>query len=127
MYHHLAGILQTKRPDEAVIEAGGVGYLLRISLNTYAKLPALGTQTKLFTHLHVAEDALSLIGFATEDERDFFQQLRTVSGIGTTTALAVLSGGNVSDLRGAILRGEVSTLRRARGVGDKTARRIVLE
>lgn len=127
MYHHITGTLVVKQPGEAVLEAGGVGYRLRISLNAYAALPPVGARAKLLTHLHVAEGALSLIGFASETEREFFLQLSSVSGVGLSTALAILSAGRVEDLRQAVRLGDVASLKRVKGVGDRTARRILLE
>lgn len=128
MYHHLAGILSAKTPGEAIVEAGGVGYQLRISLHTYETLPAAGQPVKVLTHLHVTDDNLALYGFATERERAFFRQLiGNVKGVGPRVALAVLSGGRVEHLQQAIRLGDVATLKAIKGVGEATAKRIVLE
>lgn len=128
MYHHLAGILASKTPGEAIVEAAGVGYQLRISLHTYETLPAAGQPVKVLTHLHVTDDNLALYGFATERERAFFRQLiGNVKGVGPRVALAVLSGGRVEHLQQAIRLGDVATLKAIKGVGEATAKRIVLE
>lgn len=128
MYHHLAGILSSKTPGEAIVEAAGVGYQLRISLHTYEALPAAGQPVKVLTHLHVTDDNLALYGFATERERAFFRQLTgNVKGVGPRVALAVLSGGRVEHLQQAIRLGDVATLKAIKGVGEATAKRIVLE
>lgn len=128
MYHHLAGILSSKTPGEAIVEAAGVGYQLRISLYTYETLPAAGQPVKILTHLHVTDDNLALYGFATERERAFFRQLiGNVKGVGPRVALAVLSGGRVEHLQQAIRLGDIATLKAIKGVGDATAKRIVLE
>src|ERR1035437_3193976 len=98
MFHHIAGILDTKTAHEAVVDAGGVGYLLRIPLSTATALPDVGQRVKLQAYLHVTQDAQTLYGFATAAEREFFLQLMTVNGVGPKLALAVLSGGRVEDI-----------------------------
>ncbi|MCZ7645421.1 MAG: Holliday junction branch migration protein RuvA [Planctomycetota bacterium] len=128
MFHHVRGALIRKFPNEAVVEAGGVGYQLLIPLGTYQALPALGQPVTLFAHLHVTDDALTLFGFATEAERVFFRQLTgTVKGVGPRVALAILSGGRIEHLQQAIRLGDVATLKAIKGVGEATAKRIVLE
>lgn len=128
MYHHLRGTLIRKMPGEAVVEAGGVGYLLLISLPGYQALPNLGQPVTLYTHLQVTDDALTLFGFVTEAERHFFRQLiHNVKGVGPRMALTVLSGGRMEHLQQAIRLGDVDTLKRIKGVGENTAKRIVLE
>jgi Holliday junction DNA helicase RuvA len=109
------------------VDAGGVGYLLRVPLSTSGALPAVGQRVKLYAYLSVSQDALTLYGFATEAERDFFLQLITVSGVGPKLALAVLSGGRVPDIQQAIRLGDFTTLKRIKGVGEATAKKIVLE
>src|SRR5258706_5618395 len=93
MFNHIAGTLDSKTPTEAVVDANGVGYVLRIPLSTATALPDPGTRVKLFAHLHVTDDAHTLFGFATEGERESFLQLLTVNGVGPKMALTVLSGG----------------------------------
>ena len=129
MYHHIAGTLEAKSPTEAVIDANGIGYILRIPISTSVALPepAPGRRVRLLTHLHVTEDAHTLFGFATAGEREFFLQLLTVNGVGPKLALAVLSGGRVQDIQQAIRLGDFATLRRIKGVGETTAKKIVLE
>ncbi|MEI6231803.1 MAG: Holliday junction branch migration protein RuvA [Planctomycetota bacterium] len=127
MYNHIAGTLESKTSSEAVVDANGVGYALRIPISTAAWLPDVGTRVKLLTHFHVTEDQHTLFGFATEKEREFFLQLRTVSGVGPKTALAVLSAGRVEDIQQAIRLGDFASLKRVKGVGEGTAKKIVLE
>lgn len=128
MYHHVRGNLVTKEPGEAVVEAGGVGYLLRIPFSTFVALPAVGKPVKLLAHLHVTDDALTLFGFTTEDERRFFLQLiGHVKGVGPRLALAVLSGGRLDHIQQAIRLGDVKALKAIKGLGEATAKRIVLE
>ena len=128
MFHHVTGTLASKSPTEAVLEAGGVGYAIRIPASTYETLPATGKPATLLTHLHVTDDALTLFGFATAAEREFFLQLiQNVNGVGPKVALAVLSGGRLEHLQQAIRLGDVAFLKSIRGVGDATAKRIVLE
>lgn len=127
MLNHIAGTLDSKTATEAVVDANGVGYALRIPLSTATWLPDVGTRVKLLAHLHVTEDAHTLFGFATEREREFFLQLRTVSGVGPKTALAVLSAGRVEDIQQAIRLGDFATLKKVKGVGEGTAKKIVLE
>jgi Holliday junction DNA helicase RuvA len=128
MFHHVTGTLASKSPTEAVLEAGGVGYLIRIPLSTYEALPPAGKPATLLTYLHVTDDALTLFGFGTAAEREFFLQLiQNVNGVGPKLALAVLSGGRLDHLQQAIRLGDVAFLKSIRGVGDATAKRIVLE
>ncbi len=127
MINHIAGTLESKTASEAVVDAIGVGYVLRIPISTASWLPDVGTRVKLLAHLHVTDDAHTLFGFATEQEREFFLQLRTVSGVGPKTALAVLSAGRVEDIQQAIRLGDFASLKRVKGVGEGTAKKIVLE
>lgn len=128
MFHHITGALAARTPTQAVVEAGGVGYLLKIPLSTYEALPATGKPVTLLTYLHVTDDALTLFGFATAAERDFFLQLiQNVNGVGPKVALAVLSGGRLEHIQQAIRLGDVTALKAIRGIGDATAKRIVLE
>src|SRR4026208_899092 len=127
MYNHIAGTLESKTNTEAVVDANGVGYVLRIPLSTATALPKVGLRTKLLAYLHVTQDAQTLYGFFTEVEREFFLQLMTVSGVGPKMALTVLSGGRVQDIQQAIRLGDFATLNRIKGVGEGTAKKIVLE
>ena len=127
MYNHIAGTLESKTAAEAVVDANGVGYLLRIPLSTATTLPDVGRRVKLLAYLHVTQDGQTLFGFMTAAEREFFLQLMTVSGVGPKLALAVLSGGRVEDVQQAIRLGDFATLKRIKGVGENTAKKIVLE
>lgn len=127
MYNHISGILDAKTASEAVIDANGVGYVLRVPASTYGVLPNIGQRVKLLAYLHVTDDAHTLYGFATALEREFFLQLMTVSGVGPKMAMTVLSGGRVPDIQQAIRLGDFGSLKRIKGVGDGTAKKIVLE
>ena len=127
MIHHLTGSLLQKSPTRAVVDVGGVGYGVSISLSTYAHLGSEGDPVRLFIHTYVREDRLELFGFSEPAEREMFQLLIGVSGIGPNSAQAILSGMSVADLQRAIHQEEVSELTRVRGVGPKTARRVVVE
>jgi holliday junction DNA helicase RuvA len=123
----LRGKLLEKHPNQVIIETGGVGYDVVIPVSTFSALPDSGAEVKLRIHTHVREDALSLFGFLTLDEKTIFEKLISVSGIGPTLAIKVLSGMATSDLTAAIRNGHVEQLVRIPGVGKKTAERIVLE
>lgn len=126
MFAYIQGKLAEKNPAYAVIEANGVGYLLHISLNTYILLPEDGP-CKLFTHHVVREDAQLLYGFAGEEERDLFRLLISVSGVGPNTARMLLSSLKVSDLKDAITGGKVGVLKSIKGIGEKSAQRIIVD
>src|SRR5579872_2000244 len=123
----LRGTLLEKHPNQAIVEAGGVGYDVIIPVSTFTHLPEAGAEVRLRIHTHVREDALSLYGFLTQDEKALFERLISVSGIGPTLAVKVLSGVAAPDLIHAIQRSEVERLVRIPGVGKKTAERMVLE
>ena len=117
----LRGVLLEKHPNQAIVEAGGVGYDVTIPVSTYTHLPEMGAEVRLRIHTHVREDALALYGFLTQDEKALFEKLIGVSGIGPTLAVKVLSGVTAVDLVNAIRRSEVERLVRIPGVGKKTA------
>ena len=123
----LRGKLLEKHPNQVIIETGGVGYDVVIPVSTFSALPDAGAEVKLRIHTHVREDALALFGFLTSEEKTIFEKLISVSGIGPTLAIKVLSGMATSDLTAAIRNGHVEQLVRIPGVGKKTAERIVLE
>jgi holliday junction DNA helicase RuvA len=123
----LRGMLLEKHPNQAIVEAGGVGYDVTIPVSTFTRLPDSGTEVRLRIYTHVREDALSLYGFLTQDEKALFEKLIGVSGIGPTLAVKILSGLAAPDLVAAIRRGEADRLVRIPGVGKKTADRMVLE
>lgn len=123
----LEGTLVEKAPGTAVILAGGVGYAISIPLSTFDVLPATGETARVFTYLHVREDALLLFGFGTREERSTFEKMIAISGIGPKLALAILSSMPPSELVVAIETGQTGRLNKISGVGKKTAERLVLE
>ncbi|MGE5644748.1 MAG: Holliday junction branch migration protein RuvA [Acidobacteriota bacterium] len=127
MIAHLRGILLEKHPNQAIVEAGGVGYDVTIPVSTFSSLPEPGGEARLRVYTHVREDALALFGFATAEEKTLFERLISVSGIGPKLAITVLSGLAAEDLTAAIRGGEVERLVRIPGVGKKTAERMILE
>ena len=127
MISFLRGLLLEKTPGAAIVDVGGVGYELFISVPTFTHLPDAGGEVRLRVHTHVREDALSLFGFLTSDEKALFEKLISVSGIGPKLAMNVLSGLAAGDLVTAIRGGQTDRLVRIPGVGKKTAERIVLE
>ena len=127
MYHHINGLVVEKTPAFAVVEAGGVGYFIRITSETFKKLPAVNCECRLFLYLSVREDAHELFGFATREEKLLFLDLDKVKGVGPQHALSILSSAPVEELHRAITAGDIKTLTRAKGVGKKLAQRIVLE
>ena len=123
----LHGKLAQKSPAKAVVECGGVGYEALIPLSTYERLPATGGEVMLLTHHEVREDAQLLYGFASEAERDLFALLVSVSGVGPKIALSVISGFSVGEVQLCIANGDAKRLATVKGVGRKTAERIVVE
>lgn len=128
MYEYIQGKLASLEPTQAVIDCGGVGYLLEISLNTYETLRrAEGDSVKLYAHHVVREDAQQLFGFSDMAEREMFRLLVGISGVGNQTARVMLSSLTVDELRTAIQAQDVKKVQRVKGIGAKTAQRIVLE
>ena len=128
MYEYIQGRLASLEPTQAVIDCGGVGYLLEISLNTYEALRrADGDVVKLYAHHVVREDAQQLFGFSDMAEREMFRLLVSISGVGNQTARVMLSSLTVDELRNAIQTQDVKKVQRVKGIGAKTAQRIVLE
>ncbi|MBF0160872.1 MAG: Holliday junction branch migration protein RuvA [Magnetococcales bacterium] len=123
----LRGVLAEKQPDHLVLDVGGVGYRLFVSLTTYEKLPGVGATVQLFTVTHVREDALHLYGFVSQEERSLFVLLNNISGIGTRMAISVLSTLSAPALVAAIAAEDLPTLCLVPGVGRKTAQRLVIE
>ena len=123
----LRGTLIEKSPNQAIVEAGGVGYDVMIPVSTFTGLPDAGAEVRLKIHTHVREDALLLYGFLTIDEKTLFEKLIGVSGIGPKLAVTILSGMTAGDLIRSIRSGEVEKLVRIPGIGKKTAERMVLE
>ncbi len=126
MYAYIDGKLTFKNPAFVVVEAGGVGYHINISLNTYSSL-ANSEQCKLFTWLHVKEDAHTLYGFADEGERRLFLHLISVAGIGPNTGRMILSSITPIEIQAAIVNADYPLIQRIKGLGAKTAQRLVLE
>jgi Holliday junction DNA helicase RuvA len=123
----LSGTVAVRRSDHVVLECGGVGYRLAVSAETLRQVPALGHSAVLHTHLVVREDALSLYGFATEEERDLFLMLLGVQSVGPKLALEVLSGGSPRELVAALAAGDSARFQAVRGIGKRTAERIIVE
>ncbi|GAB1405053.1 MAG: Holliday junction branch migration protein RuvA [Lentimicrobiaceae bacterium] len=126
MYAFIEGKVEAPGPTSTVINCSGVGYEILISVNTYTRIKDLGN-CRLFTHLVVRDDAHILYGFATEDERAVFRQLISVSGVGAGTARLILSSLTPDEIANAILTGNVALLQRVKGIGGKTAQRIIVD
>ena len=126
MITHIQGKLVEKTPTEVVIDCGGVGYHINISLHTYSLLPQ-SDQIKLFTHLQVKEDAHTLFGFIEKSEREIFKMLLSVSGIGASIARTMLSSLDPKQIIQAIAVGDVVTIQSIKGIGAKTAQRAILD
>lgn len=127
MYAHIEGIVAEKDQDSIVLDAGGVGYLLNVSGATLSMAPAVGEKMKLFCVLNVREDAMELFGFYSREEKKMYERLRSVSGVGSRTALQILSSLSVRNLSIALVTGDANALTRVPGIGKKTAQRLVLE
>lgn len=127
MYAHIEGIVAEKDQDSIVLDAGGVGYLLNVSGATLSVAPAVGEKMKLYCVLNVREDAMELYGFYSREEKRMYERLRSVSGVGSRTALQILSALSVRDLSIALVTGDAAALTRVPGIGKKTAQRLVLE
>jgi Holliday junction DNA helicase RuvA len=126
MYEYIKGTISGLTPAGVVIETGGIGYFLHISVNTFSRING-NEHSKLFLHQVVREDAHLLYGFADKDERDFFRMLISVNGIGSAIAIMMLSSYIPDDLRNAILTENVNLLRSIKGIGAKTAQRVIIE
>src|SRR6185369_5353505 len=127
MIAHLRGKLIARHPNQAIVEAGGVGYDVAITVSTFSDLPPLGTEVALHIHTHVREDQLALYGFLKREEKQLFEKLITVSGIGPKLAITVLSGMPADEMINAIRSNDLARLTKIPGVGRKTAERMVLE
>jgi Holliday junction DNA helicase RuvA len=121
------GEVMVRRPDHVVIDAGGVGYRLTVSAETLKAVPATGREAFLHAELVAREDSLALFGFASEEERDLFGQLVSVSGVGPKVAIAALSGGPARELLRAIAAGDAKRFQATPGIGKRTAERIIVE
>lgn len=127
MISYLKGILVDKQPTVATIEVGGFGLKINIPLSTYEKLPDKGSSLLLHTHFHVREDEMSLYGFINMDELEMFRYLIGVSGIGPKVALGILSGTGIVQLKNSVREGDVERLTTIKGIGKKTAQRLIVE
>ena len=127
MIGRLIGRLVAKHPPQVTLDVGGVGYELDVPMSTFYNLPAAGDTATLYTHLVVREDAHTLYGFASLEERSVFRQLIRISGIGARTALALLSGLSVAELAQSVATQDSARLTKVPGIGKKTAERLLLE
>jgi Holliday junction DNA helicase RuvA len=127
MIAHLRGKLIARHPNQAIVETAGVGYEVVISVPTFSDLPPLGSEVALHIHTHVREDQLALYGFLRAEEKQLFEKLITVSGIGPKLAITILSGMAAQELGNAIRGNDVARLTKIPGIGRKTAERLVLE
>jgi holliday junction DNA helicase RuvA len=127
MIGHLRGQLAEKRPNQVIVDVGGVGYQVAVPLSTFYALGELRENVTLLIHTHLREDSISLYGFLTSREKQFFELLLSASGVGPVLALKILSGMSVEELVPAIRTGDLPRLTRIPGVGRKTAERIVVE
>jgi len=126
MITHIKGKLVEKSPTDVVIECNGVGYFINISLHTFSQIPS-GENVKLFTHLQVREDAHILYGFSSVAEREIFRLLLSVSGIGASIARTMLSSLSPDQVTDAIASEDVTTIQSIKGIGSKTAQRVILD
>ena len=127
MYAHIEGIVCEKDRDSIVLDANGVGYLLNVSGATLSMAPSVGEKMKLYCVLNVREDAMELYGFYSREEKKMYERLRSVSGVGSKTALQILSAMSIRDLSIALVAGDAAALTKVPGIGKKTAQRLVLE
>ena len=123
----VTGEVLSRRSDHVVVDAGGVGYRLAVSSETLRTVPAVGERVSLHAHLISRDDSLALYGFATEDERELFLSLTSVSGVGPKVGMAVLSGGSVGELMRALAAGDAKRFQAVPGIGKRTAERIIVE
>jgi Holliday junction DNA helicase RuvA len=127
MIAHLRGKLLAKHPNQAILETAGVGYDVTITIPTFSDLPGTGSEVALHIHTHVREDQIALYGFLRPAEKQLFEKLITVSGIGPKLAITILSGMPADEMVGAIRTNDIARLTRIPGIGKKTAERMVLE
>lgn len=127
MFESIQGRLASREPGRAVVEAGGLGYLVHVSLSDHDGLPRTGENVFLWLHLDVREDAWRLFGFLRAEDREAFRRLLRVKNVGPSTAMTILSGIGVADLAAAVAAGDAKTLTRVKGIGKKTADLIVAE
>ncbi len=127
MYEYISGKIISKEPTSVIIDVHGMGYNVHIPLSTYENLPAPGEKIKLLTHFKVREDDQSLYGFTTQSEREMFELLINVSGIGAKMGISILSGASVAEFKQRIVNQDIKALTLIPGIGKKTAQRIIVE
>ncbi len=127
MYAYIKGIYEDCEQDSIVVEAGGIGYQMLVSQTTIDQLPSTGSEVKVYTYLHVREDAMLLFGFSSKEELELFKQLISVNGIGPKVGLAILSSLSTDELCFAIVNEDAKTIAKAPGIGPKTAKRLIIE
>ena len=127
MYAYIKGTLEEITEDAVIVEAGGIGYNIKVSGTTVDLLPGIGSEVKIYTYTLVREDAFSLYGFLTRDDLEIFKKLITVSGIGPKGGLAILSVMSADALRFAVMAADAKAIARAPGIGAKTAERVILD
>ena len=127
MLHYLSGRISEKKENHFILEAGNFGLKIFTSLNTFKKMPSVDEDIKIFTHLHIKEDAWDIYGFLNKAELDFFEKIISVNGVGPKTALNILNIDTAERLMAAINEGRVDLLTKASGIGRKTAERVVVE
>jgi Holliday junction DNA helicase RuvA len=127
MIGRLTGVLAAKRAPQILVDCQGVGYEADVSMTTYYQLPEVGEQVSVWTHLQIKDDAHTLIGFKTEQERKLFRQLIRVNGVGPKMALTILSGTDSQEFAQCVSQNDIVTLTRLPGVGKKTAERLIIE
>lgn len=127
MISYVRGVLDHKEPNYVTVDVNGIGYEVFIPLSTYQKLPAIGDQVKLHTHHQVREDAMNLYGFLSGEEKEIFELVLSISGVGAKVALSILSAVSVNEFRSAVAQGDTKTLTKIPGIGKKSAERMVLE
>ena len=127
MLAYIKGLLEEKGEDHIVVESGGIGYLILVPGSVLSELPSIGEPVKIYTYLHVREDAMVLFGFLTKEDRETFKLLITVNGIGPKGAMGILSVLSTYDLKVAIMNNDVTRITRAPGVGKKTAQKLILD
>ncbi len=126
MYEYFSGQVMDRRPDHLILEVGGIGYKFHISLHTFEDLGEK-KEVRLWAYLHVKEDVMALYGFSAREERAVFQELIKVSGIGTSTARLILSSLKAAEVKAAILSQNTSVFKAVKGIGMKTAQRLILD
>lgn len=127
MISYVRGVLDYKEPNLVIVDVNGMGYEVFVPLSTYQKLPAVGGQVKLHTYHHVREDAMQLYGFLSSEEKEVFELVLSISGVGTKVALSILSFISVNEFRRAIAQADMKTLTKIPGIGKKSAERMILE